>query len=385
MDSLLLPIGVIGVWRWLMWLCKRIPASFYQADEKRSARRLSFTVICPLYNELPAFFEKALDSWIANQPAEVIVIIQGDAYECECIANSRPGVIVLRQGFADKRHAICRGVESARSPVCFLVDSDAIWSPDVADCMLAPFDEQTIGGVGSRQSVVARDSRPLSTWERLADMFLDTRYADEVPALSRWGQALGCLSGRTVAYRTSILRSVMEEFVNEIFAGTRCVSGDDKCLTVLTLKAGYKTVVQLNARVYSLFEDTFVGFVRQRLRWSRNTHRSDIKALSSRWIYKHRFLAFLMADKLIAPFTQLYGFCLVSYAFLSERWFLGLLVVLWWHINRALKLLPHFIEKPRSLYLLPMFVMASHLCALIRVYTLFTINNHKWLTRGVPR
>ena len=98
-------------------------------------------------------------------------------------------------------------------------------------------------------------------WERIADIYLDIRYSDEVPATTRWGRAVSCLSGRTAAYRTQLLQSMREPFLNETFNGTPCMSGDDKRYTCLILQSGYRTWNQLNAQVYSTFNPDFKGFV----------------------------------------------------------------------------------------------------------------------------
>ncbi len=66
---------------------------------------------------------------------------------------------------------------------------------------------------------------------------------------------------------------------HEFFLGLRCVSGDDGRLTWLVLASGYKTVRQSNARAMSMFPDTGCAFLKQRLRWSRNSYRCYLTAM----------------------------------------------------------------------------------------------------------
>lgn len=69
---------------------------------------------------------------------------------------------------------------------------------------------------------------------------------------------------------------VLENLEDEFFLGRRCVSGDDGRLTWLVLASGYKTVYQSTARATSTFPDTGRGCFRQRLRWSRNSYRTNV-------------------------------------------------------------------------------------------------------------
>ena len=119
----------------------------------------------------------------------------------------------------------------ARTDIVVLVDSDVIWEPDVLAKLKMPFADPAIGGVGTRQNMYPTNGVAPTLWERLADIYLDIRYCDEVPATTRWGRAVSCLSGRTAAYRTGLLQSLREPFLNETFNGQPCMSGDDKRYT----------------------------------------------------------------------------------------------------------------------------------------------------------
>ena len=159
-----------------------------------------------------------------------------------------------------------------------LVDSDTIWAPDVAVEVSKPFADEQIGGVGTRQSVYGTKG----FLARITDMFLDHRYFDENASQSYLGRAVSCLSGRTAVYRRQLLLDVEHDFMTETFWGVPSLSGDDKRLTTLILERGYLTYMQRTAQVWSTFPTTWRVFFRQRLRWARNTWRSDLRALSKR-------------------------------------------------------------------------------------------------------
>ena len=64
--TFLIPIGALGLFRWIMWLAKRIPAMFYRPVENNY--NTTATIVTPVYNEDPVLFRKAIESWIANKP-----------------------------------------------------------------------------------------------------------------------------------------------------------------------------------------------------------------------------------------------------------------------------------------------------------------------------
>jgi cellulose synthase/poly-beta-1,6-N-acetylglucosamine synthase-like glycosyltransferase len=380
-TALLIPIGILGVWRWLMWLVKRLPALFYRPIQ--NDHDCSATIVTPVYNEDPALFRMAIESWIANRPDRIIAVIDVTDTRCMAIASEYPEIDVIPIDVPGKRPALAAGVDATRTDIVVLVDSDVIWDADVLRKIKMPFADPTIGGVGTRQNMYPSDGRRPTVWERVADIYLDIRYADEVPATTRWGRAVSCLSGRTAAYRTRLLQSVREAFLNETFLGTPCMSGDDKRYTCLILQRGYHTWNQLDARVYSTFKPDFKGFINQRIRWSRNSFRSDLRALWQGWVWRYPYLAVMLIDKTIAPFTLLLGPIVLAVSIVVGHWRLVAALLIWWLVSRTVKILPHLRRRPADLLIVPLFIGVTYYMSLVKTYSLCTLTQHKWLTRAV--
>jgi hyaluronan synthase len=379
--GLLIPIGAIGAWRWLMWLAKRLPALFYRPIVNQ--HRTTATIVTPVYNEDPVLFRQAIESWLENRPQEIIAVIDVTDTACMEVAADYPQVRVIPIDIPGKRAALAAGVDATSTELVVLVDSDVLWEPGVLAKLLMPFADPKVGGVGTRQNMYPTDGRRATLWERLADIYLDIRYADEVPATTRWGRAVSCLSGRTAAYRTRLLQSMREAFLHETFNGRPCMSGDDKRYTCLILQRGYATWNQLDAQVYSTFKPDFKGFVKQRVRWSRNSYRSDLRALAQGWVWRHPYLALMLIDKTIAPFTLLIGPVVLLIALGLGNWQLAGTLLVWWMLSRGIKIWPHLRRRPADWLILPVFVAVTYLMSLVKAYALFTINEHKWLTRAV--
>jgi hyaluronan synthase len=378
---LLIPIGLVGAFRWAMWLAKRIPAMFYRPIH--NSYTCTATIVTPVYNEDPVLFRQAIESWLANKPDHIIAVIDVTDVTCMQIAGEYPQIEVMPIDIPGKRAALAAGVDQTTTDIVVLVDSDVIWEPDVLQKLKMPFADPKIGGVGTRQNMYPTDGKRPTLWERIADIYLDIRYADEVPATTIVGRAISCLSGRTAAYRTDLLKRLRDAFLSETFMGKPCMSGDDKRYTCLVLQSGYNTWTQLNARVYSTFKPDFKGFQKQRIRWSRNSFRSDLRALWQGWVWRYPYLAIMLIDKTIAPFTLLIGPITLVIAMVVGAWQFVIALLLWWLVSRAIKILPHLMRRPADWLILPIFIAMNYYMSLVKAYALFTINEHKWLTRAV--
>ncbi|MGH8975270.1 MAG: glycosyltransferase [Acidimicrobiia bacterium] len=385
--SVYIPLGLLGLARWICWLIRRLPATLYLPY--RSSHREPLSLVVPVYQEDPEIFRIALESWLANDVDEVICVIDVTDRACREVAaayqrppRERPGqpqVTVITTTAPGKRPALVTGWRAAATPLVALVDSDTVWAPDVAERVCEPFADPSMGGVGTRQNVW----RPAGLWQRVTDMFLDYRYFDENAAQTRMGRAVSCLSGRTAVYRRKLLLEHEDEFMSETFLGVPCNSGDDKRLTTLILEAGWATYMQRSARVWSTFPPDARTFFRQRLRWARNTWRSDLRALGRGWVFRHPFLAFSMVDKAVSSFTLLLSPTYMLLALWRADWSVALLLAAWWLVSRSAKLLPHLRRNPKSIVLVPAYVLVTFAMATVKLYALGSIRRQRWLTRSV--
>ncbi len=385
--SVYIPLGLLGLARWICWLIRRLPATLYLPY--RSEHREPLSLVVPVYQEDPEIFRIALESWLANDVTEIICVIDVTDRACREVAAAAhstgrtrpeaPLVTVITTTAPGKRPALVTGWRAATTPLVALVDSDTVWAPDVAERVCEPFEDPDVGGVGTRQNVW----RPAGLWQRVTDMFLDYRYFDENAAQTRMGRAVSCLSGRTAVYRRELLLRHEREFMAETFLGVPCNSGDDKRLTTLILEAGWATYMQRSARVWSTFPSDARTFFRQRLRWARNTWRSDLRALGRGWVFRHPFLAFSMVDKAVSSFTLLLSPTYMLLALARADWSVALLLMAWWVVSRSAKLLPHLRRNPRSILLVPAYVVVTFAMATVKLYALGSIRRQRWLTRSV--
>src|SRR5687768_765337 len=94
-------LGAIGMWRWTMWLAKVVPAAFYKPIT--NDYRCSATVVATVFDEDPALFRRALESWIANEPERIIAVIDISDAACLAVARDYEGVEVIVDPSPGKR------------------------------------------------------------------------------------------------------------------------------------------------------------------------------------------------------------------------------------------------------------------------------------------
>ena len=378
--QLLLPIGVVGALSWSIWLIRKILSARYRPTVNDF--RTTTSVVVPSFREDPDVLERCVDTWLAQDPTEVIVVLDVEDAEAftRLTARRDPRLKPISFAHQGKRSALGVGIRAARGEILVLCDSDTSWQPGLLAAVQMPFADATVGAVGTRQNVYLPES---SIWRRIADWIIDLRYVDYVPATARAG-AVVCLSGRTAAYRRAAVDPVLEHLEHEFFLGRRCVAGDDGRLTWLVLASGYKTVHQDSARALSMFPSTFRAFCKQRVRWSRNSYRCYLTAAWKGWLWRVPLVSQITVLQIL--FTPVTMFAAVYYVvasgFSDRGWQALALSLTWVFLGRAIRSVSHLRRRPSDLVILPVVALVIAMVALpIKTYALLTMNKQGWLTR----
>jgi cellulose synthase/poly-beta-1,6-N-acetylglucosamine synthase-like glycosyltransferase len=379
----LIPVGVVGAISWSVWLL-RFSLSHLAYRPVPAGFTATTSVVVPSFREDPDILDRCLTSWLAQDPTEVIVV--PDVADLEVIerlerrAAADPRLRVIPFAHRGKRSALGVGIRRARSEILVLSDSDTSWEPGLLAAVLAPFRDPRVGGVGTRQNVYLPKT---SSWRRVADWMIDVRYRDYVPAQSRGG-AVACLSGRTVAYRASVVRPVLEHLEDEFFLGRRCVAGDDGRLTWLVLASGYRTVYQSTARALSMFPDTGRAFLKQRLRWSRNSYRCYLTAIWKGWLWRQPFICQLsVLQVMLTPVTMGFAVWYLAAWLTHPQVYVAPIVLAWLLLGRSVRGLSHLRDRPGDIIVLPLVaIMTIYVALPVKVYAFLTMNVHGWLTRN---
>lgn len=374
------PLGAIGIWRWSVWLIKKWYAGQYRVQTGHFEAPVA--VVAPVYNEDPVIFQRALTSWKDNGVVEIVAVIDYTDETCIAIfkkfSESFPRARLVVTKTPGKRPALADGVRVATQPFVALVDSDTIWGPATRSAALVPFADLRVGGVATRQSVL--EVKTLA--QRVFNSQLTLRYLEELPFMvARGGTVITCISGRTAFYRRAAIMPLLHDLVHETFGGLPVVSGDDKRLTYLLEGAGWKVAFQQQAHVYTPGMRTWRTFLKQRLRWTRNSWRADLRTLTQPWVWRHPRFALYLMDRALQPFAQTLAPLFLIAGVILQQWVPIVIIVTWWHVGRAIRMWPVLRERPQELIRIPLYVVINFFMGGMKIYALVTLNRQGWMTR----
>jgi N-acetylglucosaminyltransferase len=142
-------------------------------------------------------------------------------------------------------------------------------------------------------------------------------------------------------------------------------------------------VHQSTAKALSMFPTTFRAFVKQRVRWSRNSVRCYLTAIAKGWLWRQPILTQVtVLQILLTPLTMglTIGYLVFSRLELTP---LGIALAAGWVVlGRGIRGWSHLRRHPRDLLLLPLMTVTVILVALpIKVWAFVTMNRQGWLTR----
>jgi hyaluronan synthase len=370
---------------WVVWAVKVLAAGRYRPDQS-AVSRTTTSVIVPVFEEPEEVFRRALASVVANAPDELIAVVDG----------GNPFVVAVAHDYCDKvvsipksgkRAAIATGLAASdeSTEIVVVLDSDTVWEPDTLRELLRPFGDPRVGGVTPRQAIFDVGSNPV---RRFADWLEDLRYHLTVPAQSVFGQ-VGCLAGRTIAYRRAAFEPAVERLVQQKVFGVPLHVGDDRVLTNELLRTGWRTVYQSTAVVTTDAPSDWWTFWKQQLRWGRSSQRETILSLGWLWRKPAALVSFL--TDIVTPFG-LYAVAVLAIAHAARGHggptgfplplelavgYVGMVTSI------GIRQIPHFRRSPRDLRRLPLFVLLlTFLMAPIRIVAFATMLHQGWATRG---
>lgn len=390
---------IIGAVRWGLFLILRvIPALFWRnmvpkprllEDGPAEYSKADVTAIIPVYQPPPSFID-TIKSLVSNGMEKILVVADITCHEQirELVAEY-PQVSVIVETLPGKRAAMANGLKHVTTKLTCFVDDDVQWCSTFLEYLLHPFNmNEKIAGVGCEHR--ARYSSGFDIQMILADIRLSVRML-ELFATSVADKGASCISGRTACYKTSFIQEdkFYDNFLNETYMGMRVVSGDDKFLTRYVMNKGGKIWHQGgNACYLTTTFERGPRFIKQLLRWSRNTWRSDSKCLFvEKKIWKNNlFTALVMLDKMVAPFFLCFGMIYVPViAGLNwdRKWKFIVCWAIWLVFSRSVRLAYYLIKKPWNIVFIPFFIVFQYVQGIIRIIALFTIYERGWGTRNI--
>lgn len=178
-----------------------------------------------------------------------------------------------------KREGMAEGVRRATGDVVIFIDSDSFVEPLTARELVKYFADPEIGAVAGHADVDNANTNLLTRMQAVRYFVAFKAYKS---AEALFG-AVTCCSGCCSAYRRTYVMAILDDWLNQTFLGVRCTYGDDRSLTNILMKRGYKTIYAAEARSTTVVPDDWRKFLKQQLRWKKSWTRESLKASAFMW------------------------------------------------------------------------------------------------------
>lgn len=349
----------------------------------------SVDVMVPCFNEDPLVLSACLAS-IADQDyagqLRIFVVDDGSKNRDALIpvhdtyAHDRRFNFILLPKNVGKRKAQVAAIRRSSGDLVLNVDSDSTIAPDVITKLVYKMRDPAVGAAMGQ--LIA--SNRTDTWlTRLIDMEYWLACNEERAAQARFG-AVMCCCGPCAMYRRSALVALLDQYETQLFRGKPSDFGEDRHLTILMLKAGFRTEYVADAIASTVVPDKLGPYLRQQLRWARSTFRDTLLAL--------RLLPGLDRYLTLDVIGQNLGPLLLALSVLMGLAKLALTAAMPWSTvliiasmtivrcsvaafrARQLRFLGFSLHTPINLFLL----------LPLKAYALCTLSNSDWLSRSQP-
>ena len=126
-----------------------------------------------------------------------------------------------------------------------------------------------------------------------------------------------------------------------------------------------------------------MAFLRQRIRWSRNSYRCYLTALSQGWLWRQPFITQVTVLQILLTPISMGAAIWYGSRWISEGGWIAVAIVLGWAVaGRALQRPVAPDGEPREIVLAPLVAVTIAVIALpIKTWAALTMNKQGWLTR----
>lgn len=388
---------VYFIFVWAVMLPRTIFARiFYWMKKKRwiqnyPDKKYRVSALVTVYRESKEDLDRCLSSLrqsliAGTEEWELLVLLDGmkrNEHSMEEEVAKRYATRILKSNARNKRRNLRELVPRAQGDILVLVDSDTFFEEITIEELCKPFADPRIGGTTTAQLVY----EPTTFMQRISNWMENARLQSSQAAASLFKQ-VACLPGRAIAIRKEVIEDSMDALVNEVFGFKTkrpCISGDDRFMTNVILRKGYRTVLAPYARVTTIAPEKFLQTSKMWIRWGRSSQRYTFQ---SPWLLRYPFALFIYwTDILLAPATVLIIFVHWPYSVIygsMQQAFLEMLVFALGGalLSMSIRQVFHLMQNPRDWLYLPGFVLIATWLQVLRTYALFTMFKvNVWGTR----
>ncbi|MEO6683683.1 MAG: glycosyltransferase family 2 protein [Ginsengibacter sp.] len=370
----------------------------YQSIDSVSHEELpTCTVIVPAYNEGKQVFDTLMSLANSDYPAAKLQLLSIDdgskddtwawMQKAKSILGDRVDIYQQPKN-KGKRHALYRGFHLGNGDVFVTVDSDSVVKEDTLRNLVSPFivDEDC--------GAVAGNIRVLNHKKALLPKMLDVSFVLSFEFVRSAESSLNsvlCTPGALAGYRRTAVFACLPAWINQTFMGKPSDIGEDRAMTNMILKQGYKVLFQRNAFAYTNVPESYTGLYKMFIRWGRSNVRENIEM--SKYVFTKfrngaksgaRLLFISQSLKIIMsyPFLLFMLFFIVTHPvlFLSSTLF-GILIV----ASFPMIFYAKRYNLSESFWVYSYSILYTFALFWITPYAIATASKRGWLTREIGR
>lgn len=360
-----------------------------KCDEANPDFEPTVTIVVPLFNEGRSIYQTIESLTRLDYPRDKLSVTvvddcsTDDSYEWACKgARDFPNVTVLRNPTnMGKRRGINRAVRAATSEIIVSVDSDTVVFPTAVRELVTRFTAPDVAAVGGRVHI----ANPNDNWLTRVQTIRVCVAGEFLRNLERGIERVMCLSGCLTAYRRSVLMEIEPILERRNVLGVPIKYGEDRYLTHLLIKRGYKTRLTSEALCFTKAPRTLTHYFNQQLRWRRSNIIDYMWGLTHAWQFHPLLCLHYLA---VALLLCLYPLVIIEHV-LNHEFFelmmlhlgvLALLGIVYTCLPSVRRLPPWLRVHP--LWFLPLAVMMPVGYVLLTPLGFLTLDSSSWETRG---
>jgi cellulose synthase/poly-beta-1,6-N-acetylglucosamine synthase-like glycosyltransferase len=355
-------------------------------DRKDPTLEPTVAIIVPLYNEGEGIYRTILSLAEQEYPQEKLEVVvvddcsTDDSYSWAVRASrvDRRVTVLRNPRNVGKRQSINRAVLATSAEIVISVDSDVVADKRAVRELVTRFVSPEIAAVGGRTFVQGQERNWLTRMVAVK-FFFSQEWLKE---LERVFSTVMCLTGCLTAYRRKVLLELHDVLENRNIAGVAIKYGEDRFLTRQIVKAGYKTVLTLDAFCYTAAPETLSGYFAQQLRWRRSNLVDFFGGVTHAWrLHPLVCIHYLSVLSLIVAYPVVIMHGLITGWFWDVILFhLGVVALLGVVYRFETRHLPASQRVPAFAFL-PMAVVMPVSYVLLTPLALFTLDSGNWETR----
>lgn len=198
-----------------------------------------------------------------------------------------------------KRAAMAAGIRATSADVLVFVDSDSVPGSDAVRLLVQGLADEKVGAISGLTYARNADQNTLTRMQA-ARYFVSYQLLKSAESVLG---AVGCCSGCFAAYRRSAVLPVLARWEHQRFLGVDCTYGDDRSLTNMLIRTGWRTAYDSRAEAWTDVPDRYPKFFRQQLRWKKSWVREGPLLLSHVWRTRTRALPSVLLATMAGLFS----------------------------------------------------------------------------------